>query len=49
LSIAKKICTINDLIGEWAVVFQGTNYEGLSFEIIDKFISGDEAHYEDIC
>ena len=49
LSLAKKVCTINDLIGEWAVVFQGTNYENLSFEIIDKFIPGDEEFYEDAC
>ena len=49
LSIARKICTINDLIGEWEVVFQGTNYKNLSFKIIDKFIPGDEAYYEDIC
>jgi len=31
------------------VKIQGTNYENLSFEIIDKFIPGDEAHYEDAC
>jgi len=49
LSSARKICTINDLIGNWAVVFQGTNYKNLSFEIIDKFIPGDEEHYEDKC
>jgi len=49
LSSARKICTINDLIGDWAVVFQETNYENLSFEIIDKFVPGDEVHYEDAC
>ena len=49
LSSARKICTTNDLIGNWAVVFQGTNYENLSFEIIDKFIPGDEEHYKDAC
>jgi len=49
LSSAKKICTINDLIGDWRVVFQETNYENLSFEIIDKFIPGDEQNYKDAC
>ena len=49
LSTARKICTTYDLIGNWAVVFQGTNYENLSFEIIDKFIPDDEVNYEDAC
>ncbi len=49
LSQAKKICTTDDLIGKWAAVFQSTNYEMIHFEIIDKFIPGDEKNYEDAC
>ena len=49
LSQAKKICTADELIGKWAAVFQGTNYETIQFEIIDKFIPGDEEDYEDAC
>jgi len=49
LSQAKKICTADELIGKWAAVFQGTNYETIQFEIIDKFIPGDEEYYEDAC
>ncbi len=49
LSQAKKICTTDDLIGNWAAVFQSTNYEMIHFEIIDKFIPGDEKNYEDAC
>ncbi len=49
LSAAKKICTTDDLIGNWAAVFQGTNYETIHFEVIDKFIPGDEKYYEDAC
>ncbi len=49
LSAANKICTTDDLTGRWAAVFQGTNYEMIHFEIIDKFIPGDEKYYEDHC
>ena len=49
LSAVKKICTTDDLIGSWAAVFQGTNYETIHFEIIDKFIPGDEKYFEDAC
>ncbi len=46
LSRGLGICTKDDLIGQWRVVFQGTNYENLNFEIIDKFIPGEEVNYE---
>ncbi len=50
LSRGLGICTKDDLIGQWRVVFQGTNYENLNFEIIDKFIPGEEVNYEgNIC
>ena len=48
LSRARGICTIDDLLGNWTVVFQGTDYNNLKFEIIDRYIPGDEEHYEDI-
>ena len=49
LSVSLKICTVDDLIGSWRVVFQGTNYENLSFEIIDKILPGSERYYEPAC
>jgi len=50
LSRGLGICTKDDLIGQWRVVFQGTNYENLNFEIIDKIIPGEEVNYEgNIC
>jgi len=48
LSRARGICTIDDLLGNWTVVFHGTDYNNLKFEIIDRYIPGDEEHYEDI-
>jgi len=48
LSRVRGICTIDDLLGNWTVVFQGTDYNNLKFEIVDRYIPGDEEHYEDI-
>jgi len=49
LSKALKICTIDDLVGSWRVVFQGVDYKKFSFEIINKFLPGSEKHYKPIC
>jgi len=46
LSKVKRICSKNDLIGRWAVVFQGTNYENLHFEIVDQILPGIEEEYQ---
>jgi len=45
---AKGICTKDDLIGNWTVVFQGTNYSNLKFEIIDLIVPGDEEGYNKV-
>ncbi len=42
LSKNRSICSKADLIGNWTVVFQGTNYDQLKFEIVDKYIPGEE-------
>jgi len=49
LSGALKICTTDDLIGSWRVVFQGVDYEKLSFEIINEILLGSEKYYEPSC
>ena len=42
------ICTKDYLIGNWTVVFQGTNYPNLKFEIIDLIVTGDEESYNKV-
>jgi len=50
LSKGLGICTKDDLLGNWTVVFQGTNYENLSFEIVNRYIPGEEENYkEPVC
>jgi hypothetical protein len=39
-------CTKNDLLGDWAVVFQGTNHTNLHFEIVDQIVPGTEENYQ---
>jgi len=47
LSKGLGICTKDDLLGNWTVVFQGTNYDNLRFEIVDRYIPGEEENYEE--
>ncbi len=48
LSISAGTCSKADLLGNWTVVFQNTNYNQLKFEIVDRIIPGDEEDYEKI-
>ncbi len=47
LSRGLGICTKDDLLGNWTVVFQGTNYDNLKFEIVDRYIPGEDKNYEE--
>jgi len=49
LSAALDICTVDDLIGDWRVVFRGTDYPDLKFKIINKILPGDEESYVPVC
>jgi len=41
LSIARGICDKSQLIGDWKVIFEGTNYPALEFKIIDRILPGE--------
>jgi len=48
LSKASGICSVDDIIGKWAVVFRGTDYPNLYFEIIKGgFVPGTDI--EPVC
>ena len=50
LSKIQGICSIEDIVGEWTVVFRGTNYENLKFTISDSvFVPGEEERFEPVC
>jgi len=48
LSRELGICSKADLLGNWTVFFKGTDYDNLKFEIVDRFIPGEEEQYERI-
>ncbi|MFQ5440704.1 MAG: hypothetical protein ACE5DL_04490 [Nitrosopumilaceae archaeon] len=40
LSKTRGICTVDDVMGKWSLVFRGTNYPNLNFEIMEKVVPG---------
>jgi len=42
------ICSKDDIIGKWVVVFRGTNYPNLNFEIIDQILPGDDPIFNEV-
>ena len=47
LSKARGLCSIDDVLGNWALVFRGTNYPNLNFEIVNKTVPG--TNWEPVC
>lgn len=44
----EKLCTPQDLIGNWTIVFQGTNYKPLTFQVINEWVQGSQAEIKAI-
>ena len=44
---SKGICSTDDLIGKWTLVFRGTNYPNLDFEIDERIVPG--TNIESVC
>src|SRR3989338_8023771 len=40
ISKSREICSVDDITGKWAVVFRGTDYPNLYFEITDDVVPG---------
>ena len=49
LTKSKGFCTVNDFIGDWRVVFRGTDYPNLEFKITEDILPGDEEDFEPVC
>ena len=49
ISKVAGICSIDDITGNWTIVFRGTDYANLNFEITDKILPGDEDNYQSVC
>ena len=49
LQIYTKICSMDDIAGNWIVKFSGTQYEDINFEILAQPSSWDKRTFEPIC
>jgi len=45
----KGVCSTDDLVGIWSIVFYETNYTNIEFEIKDQISDWDDRNYEPIC
>jgi len=49
LTKIKGYCSADDFIGEWRVVFRGTDYSNLEFRITEQILPGSESSFEPVC
>jgi hypothetical protein len=47
LTKTRGLCSVDDVLGKWTLVFRGTNYPNLNFEIINKTLPG--TNWEPVC
>ena len=47
LSKVRGLCSVDDVMGKWALVFRGTNYPNLNFEITDRILPGTD--WDPVC
>jgi len=47
ISKFRGICSVDDLMGKWYLVFRGTNYPSLNFEITERILPG--TNIEPVC
>lgn len=44
----EKLCTPQDLVGNWTIVFQGSKYKPLKFQVINEWIEGSQKEIKPI-
>ena len=49
LSKFRGFCSAGDFVGDWRVVFRGTDYPNLEFKITGDILPGDEEGFEPVC
>ncbi len=47
ISKTRGLCSVDDIAGKWAVVFRGTDYDNLYFEITKDVVPG--VNVEPVC
>ncbi len=49
LSKLRGFCSVDDFVGDWRVVFRGTDYPNLEFKITKDILPGDEEDFVPVC
>ncbi len=49
LSKLRGFCSVDDFVGDWRVVFRGTDYPNLEFKITEDILPGDEEDFVSVC
>jgi hypothetical protein len=49
LSKLKGYCSADDFVGDWKVVFRGTDYPNLEFKITEDILPGEFEDYQPVC
>ena len=49
LSKTRGFCTVDDFVGDWRVVFRGTDHQNLEFKITEEIIPGNEESFQPVC
>ena len=47
ISKFRGLCSVDDIIGKWSLVFRGTNYPNLYFDITERVVPG--TNIEQVC
>jgi hypothetical protein len=43
------VCSMNDIVGNWKIVFVGTQYQDINFKIINQTSSWDKRTFDPVC
>ncbi len=49
LSKLRGYCSADDFVGDWKVVFRGTDYPNLEFKITEDILPGEFEDYQPVC
>jgi hypothetical protein len=42
-------CSIEKFVGNWELIFAGTDYESIKFKVLDQILPGSERLYQPVC
>ena len=49
LNMPRGLCNVDQLIGNWELKFEGTDYESIKFKVLEQIIPGSERLYKPVC